>query len=275
MRTLLILLLLAVIAVSILTKRGTIEGAKNKKKRDKFNAMSKKEKQRVKEMYGVSGRGDYAKAVNDEKALMKELESRKEFLKKKSKASKQAFKDVFRGYYRRNELRFDDDGRWNTSGSYGQYQSGGGKNLVNFRDKSPPSALDDDNNKIPWYEIIFNLISDEAKAKKDKRKQKEKNKGLFGGSLQATSVAMSGISDSDLETKLADYVTNSDLQAADYMTDTDFKNDLVMNEDFYKTFILTQNESGLDNWLSEDDDMTARQDRINERYDQHIRFFSE
>jgi len=273
MRTLLILLLLAVIAVSILTKRGTIEGKKNKKKRDKFNAMSKKEKKRVKEMYGVSGRGDYAKAVNDEKALMKELESRKEFLKKKSKASKQAFKDVFRGYYRRNELRFDDDGTWNTSGSYGQYQDGGGKNLINFR----AGTYTDDGNNIPWYEIIFNLISDEAKAKKDKRKQREKNKGLFSG-WKATRLAMSGndgISESDLETKLADYVTNSDLQAADYMTDTDFKNDLVMNEDFYKTFILTQNESGLDNWLSEDDDMTARQKRINERYDQHIRFFSE
>lgn len=278
MRTLLILLLLAVIAVSILTKRGTIEGKKNKnkKKRQKFNGMSKKEKKRIKDMYGVSGRSDYAKAVNDEKALMKELESRKEFLKNKSKASKQAFKDVFRGYYRRSELRFNDDGTWAKNGSYGQYQGTGGKNLVNFR---AGTYADDDGNTIPWYKIIFNLINGEAKAKKNKRKQKEKKKHLFGGSLKATSVAMKGLSKSDLADYAktsdiaANYVTNSDLQAADYMTNTDFNNDLVMNEDFYKTFILTQNESGLNNWLKDDDDSDARKDRINDRYDQHIRFF--
>ena len=268
MRTLLILLLLAVIAVSILTKRGTIEGKKNKKKRQKFNGMSKKEKKRIKDMYGVSGRSDYAKAVNDEQALMKELESRKKFLKKKSKASKQAFKDVFRGYYKRNELKFDDDGTWNTSGAKGQYQGGGGKNLVNFRA--------DTGNNTAWYEIIFNLINGEAKAKKNKRKQKEKKKHLFGGSLKATSVAMNGLSKSDLADYAktsdiaADYVSNTALQGYDYLDD----DGLIMNPDFYKTFILTQNESGLNNWLSDDDDMTARQTRINERYDQHIRFFS-
>lgn len=286
MRTLLILLLLAVIAFSMLTRRRIIEGKKNKnnnkgnkknkKNRKKFNnEMSKEKREKRKKIYGVSGRADYAKAMSDQEILMKKLKSKF----KGKKDFRRAFIDVYQGFYKRKELRFDDDGRHNpSSGAYGQYQEAGVLNLKAFRNGGTGGKY---GSKM-WYDIIYELCAAKAVAKKQNRDKKERLKHLFGGSYKATRLATQnkggdgGISDAELESKLADYATTSYLEN-DYTKTADLEdirsNAMLEDDSFYKTFILTQNQSGIDTWLGDDTNASERRAQINAQYEDHIRFF--
>lgn len=283
MRTLLILSLLAVIAFSISTRRGIIEGKKNKKKR-KQNAkkavkgMSKDDKKERFKQWGVSGAKGYAAAREDKYQLEKELEKQKRFLKKRTDRFKSAFWASFQKYYKDGELKFDGQGNMDSAGTYGQYQNGGGKDLANFRG----STLD-----LPWYEIIYNAVEGRARNKKQKRDKRDKKDNDWFG-IKAVSRSMdkmsktnqSGGSDYVSQDALGAYVSQTDLDGYNYLKTSEFSNTLVNDDSFYKLFILGQNESGVDDWLKNPDDETAdeqaarRRGKIEDQYGKHIRFFS-
>lgn len=338
MRVLLILLLLAVIAHSILTKRGIIEGKKNnksrqskrRKKKAKIDKLSRKErkhnaKKAVKNLstkdrrrrfaeWGVSGANAYAYARNDKIVLEKKFEDKPKYLKGKTDRFKSAFWKVYKNFYKHRRFVFDKDGNhvpnpdFTTNAYYGQYQMPSHKleenddGIVkciaekNCKDKSQDFRRFRKTNEN-WHDLIYNLILPNVREKKqrmDKKEKeggwaskmfgsKEKNKGMSKADLTAELsgyVTTDTLNDYAKSDDLKDYAKSSDLD--DYVTTTGLSDTLVKDPNaiddssgdyLFKTFILTQNESGLDSWIN-DKDAAARKELIQDKYEQHIRFFN-
>jgi hypothetical protein len=96
------------------------------------------------------------------------------------------------------------------------------------------------------------LAKSKGISKKEARKQLKLASELIGGSVGES-------------IDLTPYALKTDVLEAP----------LVLDDDFYKTFILTQNESGIHTWLQGDTDETARRQRIADQYENHIRFFED
>lgn len=246
MRTLLIILLLVVIAFSILNKRTLIEGKKNKKSKKKSNKKKKKEKKQ-----------DYKRKVK-EKSKAKKDHLKDKLKNAKSKKQKRKIKQQIQNQKQKKNDKLSAE-KLEVKQMSKTKQEIYKKTKKNNPGKTHDELVQITKDKAEKKRQLDKLAKSRGISKKQARKEvnlARKIMGGGGGSVDLTPYA--------LKSELSGY-----LEAP-----------LVLDDDFYKTFILTQNQSGIDTWLTEDDDETLankvqnRKDKVEDQYKNHIRFFT-